>query len=73
MAELIRVNTNINKEINEWLNARSEKTGISKSTLIHLALEHYRNQVEVASEMPKITALMEVLGQIDISKLKAAE
>lgn len=73
MAELIRVNTNITKEINEWLSDRSEKTGISKSTLIHLALEQYRNQHEVVSEMPKLLALMEVVGQMDLSKLMSVE
>lgn len=71
MAELVRVNTNISKDINDWLAERSAKTGISKSTLIHLALEQYRNQIEVATEMPRISAFMDAISQIDIEKLKA--
>lgn len=64
MANLVRVNTNISSEINEWLNARSDKTGISKSALILIALDSYRNQTEAISELPKMAAMMEMLTQM---------
>lgn len=64
MANLVRVNTNISSEINEWLNSRSEKTGISKSALILIALDQYRNQTEAMSELPKMAAMMEMLTQM---------
>lgn len=65
MAELVRVNTNITKELNDWLTERSKKTGFSKSTLIHLALDHYRNHVEVFSELPNITKMMAAMQDLE--------
>ncbi|MGC4379451.1 hypothetical protein WD019_21470, partial [Fictibacillus sp. Mic-4] len=41
---MVRVNTRISKEINDWLDAESSRSGVSKSTLIYLALEHYITQ-----------------------------
>lgn len=58
MAELVRVNTNITKDLNDWLNERSKKTGFSKSTLIHLALDNYRNHVELINDLPGLTRIM---------------
>jgi predicted DNA-binding protein len=68
LAKLVRVNTNITEEINDWLNERSEKTGVSKSTLIHLALEQYRNQVDVMKELPKMTQMLEMLSRLTNTK-----
>ena len=65
MAELVRVNTNITKEINEWLNERSKKTGYSKSMLIHLALDNYRNQIELFNELPNITKMMAAMQELE--------
>lgn len=65
MAELVRVNTNITKELNDWLNERSKKTGYPKSTLIHLALDHYRNQMEVFNELPNITKMMATIHELE--------
>ena len=36
MAEMVRINTRIGADANAWLDAESERTGVSKSTLIHL-------------------------------------
>jgi len=41
LAEMIRVNTRISVTINEWLDEQSDLTGVPKSTIIHMALEHY--------------------------------
>lgn len=65
MARLVRVNTNITEEINEWLNERAKKTGYSKSTLIHLALDQYRKQTEVFNELPNLTKLLAQIQDLE--------
>lgn len=45
MAEMVRVNTRISSELNEWLDKRSKETGVPKSALINIALEQYVMQV----------------------------
>lgn len=39
--EAVRVNSRIGIVENEWLNAESKRTGISKSSLIQIAVEAY--------------------------------
>lgn len=76
MADLVRINTNISKDANDWLIARSKRTGMSKSALIHMSIEHYRNQVELIDQMPKIVQFMQTIGEIDMQdlmKLKQAK
>lgn len=73
MADLVRINTNISKDANDWLAARSDRTGMSKSALIHMSIEHYRNQVELIDQMPKIAQFMQMVGDLkidDIIKLR---
>lgn len=52
--DLVRVNTRIAPEINGWLDAKSKRTGIPKSALIHMILESHIQQVAVVDELPKI-------------------
>lgn len=66
MADLVRINTNISKDANDWLASRSERTGMSKSALIHMSIEHYRNQVELIDQMPKISQFMQTIGEMDM-------
>lgn len=44
--DMVRVNTRISAEINDWLDARSKRTGVPKSAIIHIALEQYMTQLE---------------------------
>lgn len=39
--QAVRVNSRIGIVENEWLNAESKRTGISKSSLIQMAVEAY--------------------------------
>jgi predicted DNA-binding protein len=43
--DMVRVNTRISSEVNDWLDAKSKKTGVPKSAIIHLALEQYIMQI----------------------------
>lgn len=47
---MMRLNTRITTDINDWLESRSDKTGIPKSTLILLALEDYIKQHETQEQ-----------------------
>lgn len=63
MAEMIRVNTRISSTLNDWLDEQSNKTGIPKSTLIHLALEQYVNQREAIDTMGLMLKKLEELDK----------
>lgn len=65
-AEMVRVNTRISKEVNEWLDNKSGRTGIPKSTLIYLALEQYIQQQRMAEEMPRMMEMMDQLKQLKL-------
>ena len=59
MAGLVRVNTRIGEHHNAWLDAESERTGVSKSGLIQLAIDSYKMQNEA------IHTLDEMVKKID--------
>lgn len=65
MAEMMRVNTRISKQMNDWLDRHSNETGIPKSTLIFLALELFIQQKEAFS---KIDTLSQLVQDVEILK-----
>lgn len=71
-AEMVRVNTRISTEINDWLDDYSARTGVPKSTLIHMALENYIMQkraidsLEIATQrLNKLDYVVEKLTNIE--------
>lgn len=64
MAEKVRVNTRISKQLNDWLDKRSKETGYSKSTLVMLALENYFQQTEVVEKMGDMATIYQELQEI---------
>lgn len=71
MAEMVRVNTRISATLNEWLDKRSEETGVPKSTIIFLALEQYRQQTEVFDKLTVYKDLLEKMEQVEaLERLK---
>lgn len=64
MADVVRVNTRISKTMNEWLNNRSNKTGLSKSVLIMLALENYYQQIEAVEQMGKWEKIYKAVDEL---------
>ena len=54
MPEMVRVNTRISSELNRWLDEESERTGVPKSTIIHLALSTYMQQQRAIASMEEI-------------------
>lgn len=73
MSQMIRINTRISFMMNEWLDSESKKTGIPKSTLIHLALEHYYNQKKAFESVDALQVLKSELDEIKKHVLATTE
>lgn len=65
----VRVNTRISSDMNDWLDERSKKVAISKSSLINIAIENYIKEVEVVYNLPKLVDEFKKMG-IDLDNLK---
>lgn len=65
MTGMIRVNTRISEDLNDWLDAYSEQTGLPKSTLIHLALENYRREKEAFEMMGDMSNIMNKIDSLE--------
>lgn len=62
---MIRVNSRISYKANEWLDKRSEDTGLSKSALMMLAVENYIQQTQMMETMSDMTAVYNKLNEIE--------
>lgn len=60
-----RINANISSDLNDWLDAESERTGHSKTTLIVLALENYKQQKTAQSQVIELSQLISRLERLD--------
>ena len=54
VSKMVRVNTRISSELNDWLDKESIRTGVPKSTIIHLALTTYMQQQRAICSMEEI-------------------
>lgn len=70
MADMVRVNTRIGADANAWLDAESERSGVPKSTLIHLAIEQYIQQKEAFARMADIGELVQAIERLEMKFLK---
>ena len=59
MAEMVRVNTRISKNLNDWLDEQTEETGLPKSTQIMLAVEMYQQQKQAKGQLTELSMLIE--------------
>lgn len=71
-ADMFRINANISAELNDWLDQESARTGYSKTTLIMLAIENYKQQKTVQSQVSELSLLISRLENLD-DKLKSDE
>lgn len=60
-----RVNARLGYTQNKWLDEESARTGISKSSLIQMAVEQYISQKQALNAMYDITALVDKLENIE--------
>lgn len=65
MTEMVRLNTRIGANANEWLDNYSKETGIPKSTLIHLAVESYIQQKDAMARMADMGRLVEAIERLE--------
>ena len=65
MADMVRVNTRIGADANAWLDEESNRTGVPKSTLIHLAIEQYIQQKEAFARMADIGQLVQAIERLE--------
>lgn len=65
MSGMIRVNTRISEDLNDWLDDYSQQTGLPKSTLIHLALENYRREKETFEMMGDMSNIMNKIDSLE--------
>ena len=72
---MVRVNTRISKQANEWLDAQSQFSGVPKSTLILLAIENYIREREAMNKLDSMSQLINKLDSIEdkLSKVMQAE
>lgn len=55
-----RVNIRVHESIDEWFTRRSEETGVSKSSLMALALEDHIIQRQALTDLSSINKLIEL-------------
>lgn len=65
MTNMIRINTRISSELNNWLDEQSKETGMSKSTMVMLALEDYKKQRETLKSFNTMSDVMRKLEEIE--------
>lgn len=64
MSELIRVNIRITPEVHQWFKEKSDRTGVSMSSLMYLALEQHVQQQSVVPMLPDMLKQMELLKMV---------
>lgn len=64
MAEMVRVNTRIRKDLNDWLDQQSEETGLPKSTQVMMAIEMYQQQKMAKGQLTELAVLVEKMEEL---------
>lgn len=64
MKNNMRVGTTISMEMNEWLDEQSVKTGLTKSALILISIENYKNQKEAQGQLNELAVLVEEMKKL---------
>lgn len=64
MAKMVRVNTRISAEVNRWLDEESQRAGVPKSTLIHLALTYYMQQKRAISTIEEVIMRLDRIEEL---------
>lgn len=59
-----RVNIRISKEVDAWFADKSEKTGLTRSALMYLALESYMQQQSLTETLPALISRIDKLEEM---------
>lgn len=74
MNEMVRVNTRLAVDLNDWFDAESKKTGLSKSSMIMMAAENYRREREALKGMADMGDLVAKIEKLeDVIQRKGLE
>lgn len=57
MAEMVRVNARVSVDINQWLDDYSKSSGVSKSTIVYMALEQFKTTKQATDSFSEITKM----------------
>lgn len=70
--QLVRLSVRVSKDNNDYLDKKSMQTGISKSALVQIAVEQYRQQAEAVTAMNNMEVLLKQLEKIqdEVEELK---
>ena len=63
--EMVRVNTRISPDLNDWLNEESAKTGLSKSAIMMIAAESYRKEKIALKGMVDMSDLVTKISELE--------
>lgn len=63
---IVRVNSRLGFTQNAWLDDESKRTGISKSSLIQLAVEQYISQKQALNAMSDMSVMIDKLENIEL-------
>ena len=63
-----RMNIRLSADLHDWLEKRSQESGIAKSSIIAFAVEDYKKTQDTVSNMPQLTSAMELLEREDIKQ-----
>lgn len=63
MAEMVRVNARVSVDVNKWLDEYSKNSGVSKSTIVYMALEQFKTTKQATDGFGDMTALAEQINQ----------
>ena len=62
--ETVNFSMKMGKRLSNWLNRRSKELSVSKSALVHLALEQYMQTSEIMKETRYIKDMVESLKKL---------
>lgn len=62
MADMVRVNARVSVDVNKWLDEYSQSSGVSKSTIVYMALDQYKT-TKVATD--SFSDMAKFITQID--------
>lgn len=65
MNEMVRVNTRLAVDLNDWYDAESKKSGLSKSSMIMMAAENYRREKEALKSMADMGDLVAKIERLE--------
>lgn len=68
MADLKRLNTNIPRDIYEWIDEESKRTGVMKSAIVYIALKTYIDQQRTLNMVSFVEAQQSLAKQLETNK-----